>query len=96
VRQHVLPNALPSVVAYSSLAAGALIAAESTLTYLGIGLQVPTISWGLMIEQGQRSYGQTPHLIIFPALFLTATVAAFVLLGDALRDSLDAQVEVAA
>ena len=95
VRRHVLPNALPSVVAYSSLSAGALIAAESTLTYLGIGLQVPTISWGLMIEQGQRSYGQTPHLIVFPALFLTATVAAFVLLGDALRDSLDAQVEVA-
>ena len=96
IRRHVLPNALPSVVAYASLSAGALIAAESTLTYLGIGLQVPTISWGLMIEQGQRSYGQTPHLIVFPALFLTATVAAFVLLGDALRDSLDAQVEVTA
>ena len=89
-----LPNALPSVVAYASLAAGALIAAESTLTYLGIGLQIPTVSWGLMIEQGQGSYGQTPHLILFPALFLTATVAAFVLLGDALRDSLDAQVEI--
>jgi oligopeptide transport system permease protein len=47
-----------------------------------------------MIENGQKSYGQTPHLLLFPAAFLTAAVAAFVLLGDALRDSLDAQVEV--
>ncbi len=95
IGRHVLPNALPAVVAYSTLNAGALIAAESTLTYLGIGLQVPSISWGLMIAQGQLSYGQAPYLIMFPALFLTATVAAFVLLGDALRDTLDAQVEVA-
>lgn len=95
VWRHVLPNALPPVVAYSTLAAGVLVGAESTLTYLGIGLQIPTVSWGLMIDEGQQSYGSTPHLLLFPAAFLTIAVAAFVLLGDALRDSLDAHVEVA-
>lgn len=96
VVRHVMPNALPPVVAYSTLAAGALIGAEATLTYLGIGLQIPTISWGLMIENGQKSYGATPHLLVFPAVFLTVAVASFVLLGDALRDSLDVHVEVPA
>ncbi|MCB1001917.1 MAG: ABC transporter permease [Acidimicrobiales bacterium] len=94
VRRHVLPNALPPVLAFSTLAAGVLIGAEATLTYLGIGLQIPTVSWGLMIEEGQRSYGRTPHLLIFPTVFLTLAVAAFVLLGDALRDALDAHVDM--
>ncbi len=89
VRRHVLPNVMPAVTAYATLVAGVLIGAEATLTYLGIGLQIPTVSWGLMIEKGQASYGRTPHLLLFPAAFLTAAVAAFVLLGDALRDSVD-------
>lgn len=94
--RHVLPNVLPSVAAYSSLGIGLLIAAESTLTYLGIGLQVPSVSWGLMIEGAQRSYATSPHLIVFPSMMLVVTVAAFVLLGDAVRDAVDAHVEVAA
>jgi ABC-type dipeptide/oligopeptide/nickel transport system permease subunit len=94
VRRHVLPNSLPPVIAFTSLGVGSLIAAEATLTYLGIGLSYPSVSWGLMIDEGQRSGGQHPHLIVFPSLFLTLTVLAFVLLGNALRDSLDTQSHV--
>ncbi len=93
--RHVLPNVVPSVAAYTSLGVGLLIAAESTLTYLGIGLQVPSVSWGLMIEDAQRSYATSPYLIVFPSIMLVTTVAAFVLLGDAVRDAVDAHVEVA-
>ncbi len=93
--RHVLPNVLSSVVAYSSLTVGLLIAAESTLTYLGIGLQVPSVSWGLMIEGAQRSYATSPHLIVFPSVMLVITVTAFVLLGDATRDAVDAHIQVA-
>lgn len=92
--RHVLPNVVPAVAAYSSLTVGLLIAAESTLTYLGIGLQVPSVSWGLMIERAQRSYATSPHLIVFPSIMLVITVAAFVLLGDATRDAVDAHIEV--
>jgi ABC-type dipeptide/oligopeptide/nickel transport system permease subunit len=89
VRRHVLPNTLPSVVPFGALSAGAFIGAEATLSYLGVGLQVPAVSWGLMIEQAQRGYETSPHLLVFPSLFLTATVMAFVLVGDAIRDALD-------
>jgi ABC-type dipeptide/oligopeptide/nickel transport system permease subunit len=89
VWRHVLPNALPSVVSFGALSAGAFIGAEATLSYLGVGLQVPAVSWGLMIEQAQRGYETSPHLLVFPSLFLTATVMAFVLVGDAIRDALD-------
>jgi oligopeptide transport system permease protein len=88
VLRHVLPNAIGPVLAYNALAAGALTAAEGTLTYLGVGLQIPTVSWGLMIEQAQGSYERSPHLVVFPALFLVATVAAFILLGDAIGETL--------
>jgi ABC-type dipeptide/oligopeptide/nickel transport system permease subunit len=52
-------------------------------------LQSPTISWGVQLNTAQQYYASSPHLLIFPSLFLTITVLAFVMLGDALRDSLD-------
>ena len=93
--RHVLPSVLPSVAAYSSLSVGLLIAAESTLAFLGIGLQVPSVSWGLMIETAQRSYATSPHLIVFPSIMIVITVAAFVLLGDATRDAVDPHIKAA-
>lgn len=89
VVRHVLPNALPTVIAYATPAVGALIAAEATLSYLGIGLQIPSVSWGLMIDAAQPLFDRSPHLLLFPAGFLVAVVAGFVLLGDALADAVD-------
>lgn len=87
--RHVLPNCAPAAVVSASSLAGLVIAGEATLTYLGIGVQQPSISWGLMIDDAQRRLGSTPHLLLFPAAALTLVVLAFVLLGDVLRDALD-------
>jgi ABC-type dipeptide/oligopeptide/nickel transport system permease subunit len=85
LRRHVLPLSVRPLVAYASGFAGVVIAAEATLTYIGTGLQLPTISWGIMLFRAQDRVTQAPHLIVFPALALTFTVLAFVLLGEALR-----------
>ncbi len=87
--RHILPNAVAPVLVYATITVGVLIAAEATLTYLGVGLQQPAISWGLQISAGQRQLRDAPHLVLFPSLALTLTVMAFVMLGDALRDALD-------
>ncbi|SFP83783.1 oligopeptide transport system permease protein [Geodermatophilus dictyosporus] len=87
--RHILPNAVAPVLVYATITIGVIIAAEATLTYLGVGLQRPAISWGLQIEAGQDSIRTAPHLVLFPSLILTMTVMAFVMMGDALRDALD-------
>jgi len=87
--RHILPNALAPVLIYATIAVGTFISAEAALTYLGIGLQAPEISWGLQINVAQSLIGTSPHLLFFPALFLSLTVLGFILLGDALRDALD-------
>ncbi len=87
--RHILPNALAPVLVYGTIAVGGIIAAEATLSFLGIGLQLPAISWGLQINSGQRLLRTAPHIIFFPSLFLSVTVLSFILLGDALRDALD-------
>lgn len=87
--RHILPNALAPVLIYATIAVGTFISAESALTYLGIGLQAPEISWGLQINVAQSLIGSSPHLLFFPALFLSVTVLGFILLGDALRDAID-------
>ena len=89
VIRHILPNAVAPVLVYTTITIGILIAAEATLTYLGVGLQRPAISWGLQINTGQTLLRTTPHLVLFPSAFLTLNVMAFVMLGDALRDALD-------
>ena len=87
--KHIMPNAIAPVLVYSTIAVGGIIAAEATLSFLGIGLQLPAISWGLQIGSGQRLIRTAPHIIAFPSLFLSVTVLSFILLGDALRDALD-------
>jgi len=87
--RHVLPNALTPVIVYGAIRVGIVIAAEATLSFLGLGLQLPAISWGLMIAGAQSRLLTAPHLLLFPGLFLSVTVLAFVLLGDALRDAFD-------
>ncbi len=87
--RHILPNALAPVIVYGAIRVGIVIAAEATLSFLGLGLQLPAISWGLMIATAQPRLLSAPHLLLFPGLFLSLTVLAFVLLGDALRDAFD-------
>lgn len=89
VFRHVLPNTLAPALVYATIQLGAFIGAEATLSFLGIGLKDPVVSWGVMISESQDRVAQIPHAILFPAAFLVVTVLAFVMLGDALRDALD-------
>lgn len=87
--RHVLPNAWKPLLIHASADAGLLIGAEAVLTFLGIGLQIPAISWGLMVASGQAEMSTNPHLLLFPSLFLGLTVLGFLLVGDAVRLALD-------
>ncbi|HET6626408.1 MAG TPA: ABC transporter permease [Nocardioidaceae bacterium] len=87
--RHVLPNAIAPMIVYATIYVGIIIAAEATLSFLGVGLQLPAISWGLMISQAQARVLSAPHLLLFPGIFLSLTVLSFILMGDALRDALD-------
>jgi len=89
IRKHLLPNAIAPVIVISALGIGGVIAAEATLTFLGVGLEAPAISWGLQLSQAQSNFQVHPHLLVFPALFLSLTVFSFIVLGDALEDVLD-------
>jgi oligopeptide transport system permease protein len=89
ILKHIVPNALAPVLVYATISVGGIIAAEATLSFLGIGLQQPAISWGLQINSAQNYIRSSPHLLFFPSIFLSVTVLSFILLGDALRDALD-------
>jgi oligopeptide transport system permease protein len=89
MRRHILPNAIAPVVVYSTVFVGLIIAAEASLTFLGVGLQLPAISWGLQLSNARARLLTDPHLLLFPGIFVALTVFAFVLMGDALRDALD-------
>lgn len=87
--RHILPNAMAPVIVYATITVGVIISAEATLSFLGVGLTLPAISWGLMISGAQNRILETPHLLLFPGLFLSVAVFSFILMGDALRDALD-------
>ena len=90
ILRHILPNALAPVIVISTLNIGVFISAEATLTFLGVGLKPPEVSWGITIAEGQNlAVAGYPHLLIFPCIALIVTVLAFILMGDALRDALD-------
>lgn len=88
---HVLPNSIAPVIVVSTINLGAFIAAEATLSFLGIGLYPPAISWGIAISDGSGIglIKVAPHMLLFPSIFLSLTVLAFIMLGDAVRDALD-------
>jgi ABC-type dipeptide/oligopeptide/nickel transport system permease subunit len=90
--RHILPNGIAPLFVYGAYGVGAAIAGEAALTFLGVGLRLPTISWGLQISVAQDRFFDNPHLLFFPALFLCLLVGAFVLLGETLRDALDPRV----
>ena len=87
--RHILPNILPPVIVQATLAIAAAIIAEASLSFLGLGQQPPSPSWGSMLNTAQRFLTQAPWMAVFPGLAIFITVLAFNLLGDGLRDALD-------
>jgi peptide/nickel transport system permease protein len=89
--QHVIPTALPAVTVQATLGMGGAILAEAALSFLGLGVQPPTPSWGTMLSYGRSHLLEAPHLTIFPGLAIAVLVLGFNFLGDGLRDALDPQ-----
>ncbi|MCG6499018.1 ABC transporter permease [Kitasatospora sp. A2-31] len=87
--RHILPNAIAPVIVVAAISLGVYIGAEAALSYLGIGVQPPQISWGLMISDASVRFLNAPHVLLFPSAALSITVLAFIMLGDAVRDALD-------
>jgi oligopeptide transport system permease protein len=87
--RHVLPNAIPPVIVIATVSLGAFIGAEATLSFLGIGLNPATVSWGGDINQAQNALRSNPSVLLYPAAALTLTVLSFIMLGDAVREALD-------
>ena len=86
---HVVPNSAMPVVVLGTLGIAGVIAAEAALTFLGVGLRAPSISWGVQLNVAQRYFATDIHLLLFPSLFLGATVLSLILIGDVVRDALD-------
>jgi len=87
--RHLLPNILQPVLVQATIAMAGAILAESTLSFLGVGVLTPMPSWGSMLNDASSHLFDAPHLVVFPALAVMAAVLAFNLLGDALRDWMD-------
>lgn len=89
MRRHILPNAVGPAITYSVIALGGFIVAEATFSFLGIGIRPPAFSWGTMVANAQAVFFTAPWTLLFPALFLSLTVLAFILLGEAVSEALD-------
>ena len=89
IRAHVLPNAVAPMIVVATINLGVFISVEATLSFLGIGLTPPAISWGVAISDAIVALRTTPHILLFPSLFLSLAVLAFIMLGDAVRDAFD-------
>jgi peptide/nickel transport system permease protein len=87
--RHILPNSMQPVLVQATIGMAAAILAESTLSFLGVGVLAPTASWGAMLNDARSHLFDAPYLVVFPALAVMLAVFAFNLLGDALRDWLD-------
>ena len=87
--QHILPNVLPTLLVQASLGMAGAILAEAGLSFLGLGIQPPTPSWGAMINAGRGHLLDAPHLALFPGLAILVTVMGLNFLGDGLVDLLD-------
>jgi peptide/nickel transport system permease protein len=86
---HILPNLAGSIVVATTLSVGGIILLESVLSFLGLGIQPPTPSWGNMLTNAQELIWQAPALAIYPGVLIFATVIAFNFLGDGLQDAMD-------
>ena len=89
VMRHILPTALPAVVVQATLGMAGAIIAEASLSFLGLGVQPPTPSWGTMLDAGRSHLFDAPHLTIFPGVAIALLVLGFNFVGDGLRDRVD-------
>ncbi|MCR9105744.1 MAG: ABC transporter permease [Gammaproteobacteria bacterium] len=89
VRRHLIPNALGPIIVYTTLTIPSVMLLEAFLSFLGLGVQPPQTSWGLLISYGAETMEEYPWLLIFPGLALTLTLFSLNFLGDGLRDALD-------
>jgi oligopeptide transport system permease protein len=89
LRRHIIPNLLGPVVVYMTLLVPKVILLESFLSFLGLGVQEPLTSWGVLIADGARNIQGATYMLIFPAIFLVTTLFALNFIGDGLRDALD-------
>jgi len=87
--RHVLPHLLPLVTVYFALSMPAVIFAEASLSFLGLGVPPPTPSWGSMIQDGLQYYRAAPWLVLYPGLAITLTVVSFNLVASGLREAMD-------
>ncbi len=86
---HFLPNVMPIVIVTMTIIAGNLILVESGLSFLGVGVQAPTPSWGNMLTDARSYFNIGTHLVIWPGMLIMVTVLCFYLIGDGMRDALD-------
>jgi len=89
LRRHILPNVLPGLIVYATLFMANAILLEAALSFLGLGVQPPTASWGLMVSTGRDVLLVAPHVATVPGVAIMVAVLAFNLVGDGLRDALD-------
>jgi ABC-type dipeptide/oligopeptide/nickel transport system permease subunit len=96
LRRHILPNIVPGLIVYATLFMANAILLEAALSFLGLGVQPPTASWGLMVSTGRDVLLVAPHVATVPGLAIMVAVLAFNLVGDGLRDALDPRLRGAA
>lgn len=89
VWKHLLPNVMGPVIIYASLTVPGVMLLEAALSFLGLGIQPPDASWGVLIQEGARSMESYPWLLLYPGIFFSTTLLALNLLGDGLRDAFD-------
>jgi len=89
IRRHLIPNALGPIIVYTTLTIPSVMLLEAFLSFLGLGIQPPQTSWGLLISYGAETMEEYPWLLLFPGLALTLTLFSLNFLGDGLRDALD-------
>jgi peptide/nickel transport system permease protein len=89
IRSHLLPHLVAPIIVYATLIVAALVLNEAALSFLGVGIQQPTPSWGSMLADAPNYYTTVPLLMLWPGIALVLTTLAFNLLGDGLRDAFD-------
>jgi peptide/nickel transport system permease protein len=89
IRSHILPHLVAPIIVYSTLSIASFIIAEAGLSYLGVGIKLPTASWGNLLQQASDYYTQQPWLMVWPGAAVLLATLAFNLLGDGLRDAFD-------
>jgi ABC-type dipeptide/oligopeptide/nickel transport system permease subunit len=89
MRSHLLPHLVAPIIVYSTLIIASNILAEAGLSFLGLGIQQPTASWGNLLSEAPTYYTTQPWIMVWPGLSILMTTLAFNLLGDGLRDAFD-------